>query len=143
MRRSSFYCRDRRKKRDSNGSRDNSDEIPRRPSPRAAKHLSKANVPALHPRGVDMADEEPCHDRPRPRQMRPLCEAFRHAMARENDVLLFDHEAKQQIGDMIGKAQQGASEFGCLRRKAWVFCRLWLHEAIGDVAITCRRPPRS
>jgi hypothetical protein len=34
-------------------------------------------------------------------------------MARENDVLLYDQHAKQRIGEMIGKAQQG-SEFGYL-----------------------------
>jgi hypothetical protein len=35
-------------------------------------------------------------------------------MARENDVLLFDHEARKRIGEMIGEAvQQGGSAFGC------------------------------
>jgi hypothetical protein len=33
-----------------------------------------------------------------------LCDRFREAMARENDLLLYDHKAKQRIGEMIGSA---------------------------------------
>ena len=52
-------------------------------------------------------------------EMRALCEQFRRNMARENDVLLFDHDAKQRIGKMIGSAvREGGSEFGYLPWRA-------------------------
>ena len=51
-------------------------------------------------------------------EMEALLDQFRRDMARENDVLLFDHEARQRIGEMIGKAvRQGGSEFEYLRRR--------------------------
>ena len=46
--------------------------------------------------------------------MQALLDQFREAMSRESDVLLYDHEAKQRVGEMIGNAQQGW-EFGYLR----------------------------
>jgi hypothetical protein len=49
-------------------------------------------------------------------EMRALCDQFRRDMERENYVLLYDQEAKQRGGRMIGRAQQGA-EFGYLRRR--------------------------
>jgi hypothetical protein len=37
-------------------------------------------------------------------------------MARENDQLLFDHEARQRIGQIIGQsARQGRSDYVALR----------------------------
>jgi low affinity Fe/Cu permease len=51
-------------------------------------------------------------------EMQALLDQFRRDMARENDVLLFDHEARQRIGEMIGKAvRQGGSELEYLRRR--------------------------
>jgi hypothetical protein len=49
-------------------------------------------------------------------EMRALCDQFRRDMARENDAALFDHEAKQRIGQMIGQAvRQGQSDYLALR----------------------------
>jgi len=45
--------------------------------------------------------------------MRALCDQFRRDMGRENAVLLYDQEAKQRFGQMIGQALlEGNSEFG-------------------------------
>jgi hypothetical protein len=38
--------------------------------------------------------------------MGALCDAFRRSIARENEVLLYDHGAKQRFGEMIGKAMR-------------------------------------
>jgi hypothetical protein len=49
-------------------------------------------------------------------EMRALCDQFREAMARENDQLLFDQEARQRIGQIIGRsARQGRSDYAALR----------------------------
>ena len=37
-------------------------------------------------------------------EMRALCDQFRQSMARENDVLLYDQEARTRIGEMNGSA---------------------------------------
>jgi hypothetical protein len=51
-------------------------------------------------------------------ELRALCDQFRRAMASENDVLLYDQDAKPRIGEMIGSAvRRGGSEFGYLRRR--------------------------
>jgi hypothetical protein len=51
-------------------------------------------------------------------EMRALCDQFRQAMARENDVLLYDREARMRTGEIIGSAlHQGGSGFGYLRRR--------------------------
>ena len=51
-------------------------------------------------------------------EMQALLDQFRKAMARENEVQLFDHEARQRIGKMIGKAtREGGSDFGYLPRR--------------------------
>jgi hypothetical protein len=45
-------------------------------------------------------------------EMRALCDQFRELMARENEMLLFDQETRQRIGEAIGKAvRQGGSQF--------------------------------
>ena len=50
-------------------------------------------------------------------EMRELCRQFRDAMARENDVLLFDQDARERIGNMIGRAvRQGGSQFAYTAR---------------------------
>jgi hypothetical protein len=49
-------------------------------------------------------------------EMRALCDQFRRDMERENDVLLYDQEARHRIGEMIGKAAQGW-EFAYLRNR--------------------------
>jgi hypothetical protein len=50
--------------------------------------------------------------------MAALCDHFRRDMGRENEVLLYDQEAKQRFGQMIGQAvRKGNSEFGYLRRR--------------------------
>ena len=46
-------------------------------------------------------------------EMQALLDQFRKAMARENAVLLFDHETRQRFGQMIAKAvQPRGSAFG-------------------------------
>jgi hypothetical protein len=53
-------------------------------------------------------------------EMQTLLEQFRRAMARRNDVLLYDHEAKQRVGEMIGKAvQPRGSAFGYAAKLSW------------------------
>jgi hypothetical protein len=37
-------------------------------------------------------------------EMQALLDQFRKAMTRENDVLLYDREARIRIGEMIGSA---------------------------------------
>jgi hypothetical protein len=49
-------------------------------------------------------------------EMQALLDQSRRAMARENKAPPFDQDAKQRIGEMIGKAQQG-SEFGYLLQR--------------------------
>ena len=50
-------------------------------------------------------------------EMRALCDLFRQSM-RESGPMLFDQDAKQRIGEMIGSAvRRGGSEFGYLRRR--------------------------
>ena len=45
-------------------------------------------------------------------EMQALCDQFRRTMARENDVLLYEHEATVRLGHMIGSAvRQGGSQF--------------------------------
>ena len=39
---------------------------------------------------------------------------FRQSMAREDDMLLYDHEVNQRVGGMIGKAVHGCA-IGYLR----------------------------
>jgi len=39
--------------------------------------------------------------------MAALCDHFRRDMRRENEVLLYDQEAKQRFGQMIGQAVPG------------------------------------
>jgi len=49
-------------------------------------------------------------------EMQALCEAFRRDMARQVDEQLFDHEARERIGQMIGQAvRQGQSDYAALR----------------------------
>jgi hypothetical protein len=49
-------------------------------------------------------------------EMRALCDQFRRDMARENDVLLFDKESRERIGEAIGRAaRQGRSDYVALR----------------------------
>jgi hypothetical protein len=49
-------------------------------------------------------------------EMRALCDQFRRAMARENDVLLFDRDARIRIGEAIGKAaRHGRSDYAAVR----------------------------
>lgn len=53
------------------------------------------------------------HDRA---EMRALCDQFRQAMARQNEVALFDEAARIRIGTAIGKAaRQGRSDYATLR----------------------------
>jgi hypothetical protein len=55
------------------------------------------------------------HDRA---EMQGLLDQFRKAVAREHEVLLYDHEARQRIGDMIaGAVRQGGSAFGYLPQR--------------------------
>ena len=51
-------------------------------------------------------------------ELRALCDLFRRDMARQVDEPPFDHDAKQRIGQVIGKAgRQGGSEFGYLPQR--------------------------
>jgi hypothetical protein len=55
-------------------------------------------------------------DRDRP-EMQALLDQFRKAVARENDVLQYDQDTKQRIGEMIGRATRwGRCDFGYLTR---------------------------
>jgi hypothetical protein len=45
-------------------------------------------------------------------EMRALCDAFRDAMARQIEEPVFDQEACQRIGWMIGRAALVGSEYG-------------------------------
>jgi hypothetical protein len=48
-------------------------------------------------------------------EMRALCDQFREAMARENDVLLYDKAARERIGEAIGRAvRKGRSDYAAL-----------------------------
>jgi hypothetical protein len=52
-------------------------------------------------------------------EMHALLDQFRKAMARENEALFFDRDARVRIGEVIGNTmRQGGSEFGYLRRRA-------------------------
>lgn len=45
-------------------------------------------------------------------EMRALCDQFRQLMARENDALLYDQDARVRVGEAIGKAVlQGRSDY--------------------------------
>jgi hypothetical protein len=49
-------------------------------------------------------------------EMRSLCDQFRHLMAREVEAPLFDKQACERIGELIGKAaRQGRSDYVALR----------------------------
>ena len=51
-------------------------------------------------------------------EMRALCDLFRRVMARQVDEPLFDKEARQPIGRLIGGAvRRGGSEFGYLPQR--------------------------
>jgi hypothetical protein len=46
-------------------------------------------------------------------EMHALLDQFRKAMARENEALFFDRDARVRIGEVIGNTmRQGGSEFG-------------------------------
>jgi hypothetical protein len=50
--------------------------------------------------------------------MRALCDQFRAAMAQENDVLLFDEEARERAGEAIGRAaRRERSDYAALRTR--------------------------
>jgi hypothetical protein len=52
-------------------------------------------------------------DDPDRAELRALCDQFREAKARQVDPPLFDHAAKQRVGEMIGLAKRvGGAEFG-------------------------------
>jgi len=49
-------------------------------------------------------------------EMRELCDAFRRAMARGCNVLPFDRDARERIGEMIGRAaRRRRSDYAVLR----------------------------
>jgi hypothetical protein len=51
------------------------------------------------------------------RELRALCEQFKQTMQQQTDVPLFDSDAKVRLGQMIGRAALGSSEYGYPSRR--------------------------